>query len=259
MNCRATAMITGALLLLLLLSAAHPAEHNVLPYHIEHRAERGDGAGVRLRNPDHEHRILLSHALGACDGVALAVKEPAEEKEKHAEHGGKDELHLENAGAPEQFPPHGTDVVARAADDDEYVEAPDIERVFLIVLYFVCNLRVERAESERDRERNGNDGLDGIEYASGHREVFSGISCEIAEDKWNGEAGDEMAYDENLEREHGVSAEDLGHRGSRVRRGREADDEPAEQKRLGKPERVVGADERRAQDEAREECMRFYL
>ena len=85
------------------------------------------------------------------------------------------------------------------------------------------------------------------------------ISCEIAEDKRNGEANDEMAYDENLEREHGFPPRILVIAGSRVRQGRRADDEPAEQERLGKPERVVGADERRARNEAREKCVRFYL
>lgn len=196
-----------------------------------------------MRNPDHEHRVFLAHALGTFDRMGFPLAKPTQKEKQQAKHERQQRGRLKIARLPELPYAHRANVEARLGKQDKHVENPDEHRIFLKFRYLVGNFRVKVPKPESDRQRNRDDRLDGVKNRLGKSRKIKMFHpgwrrAEIAKNQRNRKAGDDATDEKDLESENRVSAEELCHHGRRVRGRTETNQHSSENNRMRKPERL---------------------
>ena len=229
---------------------SHITEYKVLPYNVASRGKRYNRACVKARNPDHERRILLTHALRTFNRTAAAFAYPAKPELQNAKHQRNTRHQRELSAIPQVGKAHLADIKARFRQNNEHREGPNEHRVLLVFCSAVSKFRIKVAKPERKSQRNADNRLDRIEnFHRDFGEVCVGPS-QVAKDNRDAKAGDQVSAEENLKRQGSATAKHLRHRRCRIRRRAKRDNRTTEQHFARQMEEFHNAPENRNHDKA---------
>ena len=192
----------------------------------------------------------MPHALRAFDGAAATFAEPAQGELRNAKDERNSSHQRELSAIPQVGKAHRADVVTRLRQDDEHGECPHEHRVLLEFRGAVGKFRIKVTKPERKRQRDADNRLDGIENLPGDFGKVRLGPCQVAKDKRDAEARDQIAAEENLERQGRAAAKHFRHRRGRIRRWAKCDNRTTEQHFARQVEQFDNTPEERNHDKA---------
>jgi len=240
-------------------SRGHVTEYKILPYNIASRGECHDRTRIKARDPDHERRIFLPHALRTFNRTAAAFANPAKPELHNAKHQRNTRHQRELSAIPQVGKAHLADIKARFRQNNKHREGPNEHRVLLVFCSAVSKFRIKVAKAKRKSQRNTDNRLDRIENF--HRDI--GEVCvgpsQVAKDNRDAKAGNQVSAEENLKRQGSATAKHLRHRRCGIRRRAKRDNRTTEQNFARQMEQFDNAPENRNHDKANDKSASLDL